>query len=688
MTESTLGLIFYSWILTFIWQWISTPFLIYFFRKKLFDGGWAWGRIISWLSIGLLTWFLSHLGLPLNTRKSVWLFTVLGLTFSSWFYVKKKKVLKEFIKSHLLVIGVEETIFFLGFFIQSFIRSFNPAILDLEKFMDAGLMMSYLRSPTLPLEDMWLAGEKVNYYTFGQFLGAQATHFWGIDLAYSYNVLLGLLFGLLLLESMSLVVNILASVLGKSISPRAKTWTLIRSGLVGAFLVGVGSNSHPIWFFLKNRTMEGYWYPDATRFIENTIHEFPTYSFVVSDLHAHVWSMPIVLLMVLVIWFWMNSILSVKKFVLRTLSQEKYIHWSLVAGGLLGVLAMTSTWDAMIYSLFLAMAGLLILVKKTKLFLPLLSSAVVTVVCMLVVSSAWWLNFDSISEGVRWVELRSPVRELVILWGGHIFFTSIAALFAFLQIGKTEDERFKYTYLFIVSMILTAWLLILLPEFFYMKDIYPNHPRANTMFKLTFQSYILMGLGIGWLYGFLQKKIFSRDIRMVFTACILVFMMGVAVYPYNAFKNYYSNFEKPVGLNGLAWLEDQHPDDFLGIQWLQGNAVYGDHVLEAVGESYTTFARVSTFSGVPTVLGWRVHEWLWRGGFDIPSKRTDEVKIIYENPLSNEAREILRRYDVQYIFIGDMEREIYSIKDEQSMRALGNVVFQSGNTTILRVKIL
>ena len=39
--------------------------------------------------------------------------------------------------------------------------------------------------------------------------------------------------------------------------------------------------------------MNTYWYPNATRFIPWTIHEFPSYSFVVSDVHGHVLSIPL-----------------------------------------------------------------------------------------------------------------------------------------------------------------------------------------------------------------------------------------------------------------------------------------------------------------------------------------------------------------------------------------------------------
>ena len=54
--------------------------------------------------------------------------------------------------------------------------------------------------------------------------------------------------------------------------------------------------------------MERYWYANATRFIPFSIHEFPSYSFVVSDSHGHVLSIPFVLLLIglLIVLFGMH----------------------------------------------------------------------------------------------------------------------------------------------------------------------------------------------------------------------------------------------------------------------------------------------------------------------------------------------------------------------------------------------
>ena len=49
------------------------------------------------------------------------------------------------------------------------------------------------------------------------------------------------------------------------------------------------------------------------------------------------------------------------------------------------------------------------------------------------------------------------------------------------------------------------------------------------------------------------------------------------------------------------------------IRWLDETIEGQPVVLEANGDSYSDYERVSAMTGLPTVLGWYVHEWLWRG---------------------------------------------------------------------------
>lgn len=662
----------FAWLLTAVWQYSTAPWLAVLTKRHAPDGGWGFGRLSGWLVISLVVWFLAHFGLAVNQPAFIWIITLLLAIPAHRIWRSRSTELVAILSPKKKIIIWEEALFLIGFVALSLIRSFHPQILDLEKFMDAGLMVSYSKSPILPLQDMWLAGEKFNYYTFGHFMGALASQYWRIPVSVSYNLLLGLIAGLLLMQVFSMVATLVATT-----NRKASLKALVASGLVGVLLVVVGGNGHAAWHLIKNGNFKGYWYPDATRFIDRTIHEFPSYSFIVSDLHAHVWSLPIVLLTIMAIGYWLAELHEVVK-------AKKAVYWwqtAAVVGLLLGVLVMTSSWDAAIYSLLLGVLGIISLIKNPRCIFKLMLSALMIVIMMIVGSSMWWLNFESISEGVRVAREHSPFWQLLVLWGPHVA-TSVLSLAVGIGLLWRSKKNYSW-YILLAGLVITAFCLLVLPELIFVKDIYPNHPRANTMFKLTFQAFTIMGIAIAWLAGWVQSTRISTRITWPIRIWLLLVLCGVLLYPFFGYRDYYDRMANYQGLDGTQWLAEQHPDDFAAIEWLNSTVKGRPVIVEAVGESYTTFARVSTFTGFPTILGWRVHEWLWRGGFEIPGKRTEEVKQIYEEPLSSNAATILNQYQVRFIFVGDKEREAYSALNETGLKSLGRTVFQSGETFIV-----
>jgi uncharacterized membrane protein len=705
MTQD-LFMIGYAWMTTFVWQWLAVPWLVNRFKSHSFTGGWAFGRVFTWLAISLVIWFTAHAGLPTNTPGVIWLVTLVFAMLSWKEFKAHRTELLVWLKQQRAAILCQELLFVIGFFGLALIRTYQPAILDLEKFMDAGLMISYQRSPLLPLQDFWLSGKNFNYYTFGHFMGAVTSQFWGIEIRYAYNILLGLICGLVLMQSFAIVVDLVAGGALAIQSDRAKT--SLKAGFIGALIVGLGGNGHTLWFWLKNHTFLGYWYPDATRFIDRTIHEFPAYSFIVSDLHAHVWGIPLVLLLVWVIWQW------AKAWQTLTTEQQSWFGWwgepithlVLAIGVLLGTLIMTSTWDFAIYGLLLGWVGFGLLAGNWKRIGAMAAMAACIGGLAFITSSPWWLHFESISQGVQIAYEHSPLWQLAVLWLPHVLLSSLAVWFAIRewrvipQAAKSKAPAKvvalqQATLLMIVALVITAICLLVLPELIFVKDIYPNHPRANTMFKLTFQGFIMMGLAIGWLYGqvltWFESKAerpaskSQRLGRLGIVALLLIFLSAVGIYPYFGFRDYYGGLKQSQGLDGMIWLQTGSPDDFQAIQWLKQITIGRPVVLEAVGESYTEFGRVSVFTGLPTVLGWRVHEWLWRGGFEIPGQRTEEVKTIYERPGTPEAQTLLSQYQVRYIFVGDREREAYPDLDLAGLEALGQVVFRSNQTEVIAI---
>ena len=254
-----------------------------------FDEGYFFSKAVG---IALVSWIVYVLGtLKIAPFTNVTTLISLGALFllSFRFHGKASK------KNRLILF--EEFFFFFALLFWTWVKAHEPSIRGLEKFMDFGFMQSILNSRYFPPPDMWYAGDPVNYYYFGHLVTSVLTKLSGQSLAYTFNLMLATIFAFCFTMSFSI---------GKQLT--GKIW----GGLLTAFLVTFAGNMQTIYAFTKGYlgdnvapfwnlgwTIEGlntYWYANATRFIPFTIHEFPSYSFVVSDVHGHVLSIPFTLL--------------------------------------------------------------------------------------------------------------------------------------------------------------------------------------------------------------------------------------------------------------------------------------------------------------------------------------------------------------------------------------------------------
>ena len=109
-------------------------------------------------------------------------------------------------------------------------------------------------------------------------------------------------------------------------------------------------------------------------------------------------------------------------------------------------------------------------------------------------------------------------------------------------------------------------------------------------------------------------------------------------------------------------------------------------ILEGVGDDYDpSAARVSTRTGLPTVLGWPTHEFRLQDTWAPLNERKEDVETAYNTTSLATARAILDKYDVQYVYVGDLEHEIYSEAGLHKFVGLGEVVFRQGRVTIYEV---
>jgi uncharacterized membrane protein len=230
-------------------------------------------------------------------------------------------------------------------------------------------------------------------------------------------------------------------------------------------------------------------------------------------------------------------------------------------------------------------------------------------------------------------------------------------------------------------LILLASLLILAPDFVYLRDGFGY--RINTVFKFYYQAWQLWAMAAA--FGTAVLLLNLRGIWNVVWRVVLglVLVAGLA-YPVLAFLNKTNNFKPATGYNldSSAHLDSENPDDAAAIRYLQ-SAPLGV-VAEAIGGSYSYGARISTHTGLPTVIGWTWHEYQWRGNWDAHGNRETDIKTLYEVPDWDAARVIIDRYQIRYIVVGVLERTTYNVSDAKFQQHLV-VLFQAGDTVVYGV---
>ena len=233
---------------------------------------------------------------------------------------------------------------------------------------------------------------------------------------------------------------------------------------------------------------------------------------------------------------------------------------------------------------------------------------------------------------------------------------------------------------FICLLILLGAALTAFPEFFYLRDQFGT--RMNTIFKFYFQAWILWGIVAAYVSVELICTLKGLKQKLFSLVCILSIAGGLA-YPTIML------WEKTNGLNptkwtldGNAYLETYYQDDYAAIQWLAQQPL--GVVSEAIGGSYSEYARVSTRTGFPTVLGWPGHEGQWRGGYSEVGSRESDIKELYTTVDWNTAWLIIERYDIRYIFVGSLEKTLYNANADTFTSNLPTV-YQNSSVIIFEV---
>ncbi|MBI5953424.1 MAG: hypothetical protein HY865_17360 [Chloroflexi bacterium] len=232
---------------------------------------------------------------------------------------------------------------------------------------------------------------------------------------------------------------------------------------------------------------------------------------------------------------------------------------------------------------------------------------------------------------------------------------------------------------FVLLLLLLGGILILAPEFVYLRDQFGY--RINTVFKFYYQAWMLWSLAAAFAAAWLFQNLKAVE-NIIFRVVTALIVFAGLLYPALGLMTKTDNFKPFFGftLDDFDRVKRENPDEAAAIEFLQ--TVPNGVVAEAIGGSYLSqFARVATYTGLQNVLGWPGHEAQWRGGYEPQGTRNDDIMRLYTTTQWDEAQAIINFYNIRYIFVGTTEYATMPVKEEK-FRAHLKIIFQQGSVTV------
>ena len=794
---------------------VTLPLTFVVFRP-LADRGYLLGKALGILLVGLVVWLLASLQWMAFSRASIALAIALMALVSLGILVFRWKEIIDFVRRRWATLVVAELIFLAAFLAFVLVRMANPDLWHPyrggEKPMDFAYLNAVLRSTIMPPYDPWFGGGYLNYYYWGQFLTAMLIRMTGIVPTTAFNLAVPTFFALTVGGVYSIVYNLVRSAGRKlddsiGILGAAPRLSPVLVGLVGVAFVTVLGNldgaiqvGHGVKNVIAGQPFGEFDFWRSSRMMPpdppgHEITEFPFFTFLFADLHAHLMAIPFTVLVVGLSLAVVLAAANRTKSTSRLAGRAAYIRGILTDAGLLrlailgiavGSLAPLNTWDLPTYIIVAAAAILFAeFITHGGLGLIVLLRAGVKAAFMAAVGFAAFLPYhlagetfynsvqpttntttlwqflaisglfvfiigtfavDELADGARrqggalWRRFgrlqavldgdgSEPVSVpwLIVLIVGALLlglaltaaFTGVVGStvpFVFVLVmmlavvgvgvllkGRTDAAQLGFVLMLaLVSMSLVVGLDFLRVE----GDI----DRLNSIFKFYLQVWVMLGIASTYLLWrlFRTQRSFLRHIasvRQVWLVVLVVLVLSAAIYPVlgtrDRLRDRFAGYVTPLTLNGVAFMEGtayrEHSGDVIdlatdyeGIRWMQMNVEGSPIVLEAVTPSYRWGGRVAMYTGLPSVIGWQWHQEQQRWGYAYEvGRRISDVERIYSTHDSEVALELMRKYGVEYVYLGHLERIYFPGGMDKFKDGLGGAlekVFDNGDTAIYWVR--
>ncbi|MCJ7737479.1 MAG: DUF2298 domain-containing protein [Anaerolineae bacterium] len=747
------------WATMVLIGWAAFP-IVFKATTRLNDRGYGLAKILGLLLVSYATWLAASLKVMPNTRETIARMTALLALVGCGVAWLNRQSLREYIRTHWRLLAMYEVLFAALFALWCGVRVLNPdlwhPVVGGEKPMDFAYFNAVMKSTWFPPYNPWYSGSTTNYYYFGFVIIGTITKLIGTVPAIAYNLAVPLVYALTGCGAFAVAYSLFqgSSRLRRAGGFFAVACTVLLGNLgvvhlIRSRLILLGGELFPssipgfpetvaalrgLWEVIAHGASLGlrpeswYWYP--TRIIPTPpgevgpISEFPAFTFLYADLHAHMIALPITLLALALAVHW---------------ARTRRPGWLSVAlGGLvIGALWPTNSWD---YPTYLAvgivalgiggwptasdtdrrsveiraLAGrILMLAALTKIaFLPFTSNYVQGYSSLQVWRGSQtpldiylWIHAIALLPIVSWLALAGSdavkrlgfsrvvvpmligLAGLLVIGVGGVFaglptLPPVAALAvpiglvsAWLVFSRDSAVEVKL----LSFLIGTSTALSLGVEMLVLKG---DIGRMNTVFKFYLQVWVMLSLGAGVCYAAVLERFgqWQPEWRNLWSIAMGLLVAGGALFiPLGVRARAGDRMSPGVGttLDGMAFMEfatvydgaagqEDLPislhGDYEAILWLQDNVQGSPVIIEGLGSrEYLWANRVSIYTGLPSVIGWRWHQVQQRAALpdQMVQWRRDDVNTFYNTSSIPTALEILGRYGVRYIYVGAYEKAYY-----------------------------
>lgn len=704
----------------------------------LADKGYPFARLIGLMLFGYLAFLLGSNRVAI-TRASlayILLAMVVLCLLLAWFVREKladtfKKNWKQFL--------VEEAVTLIAFGFFLWVRYQNPDLWHPwrggEKPMDFSHLNAVIKSTTFPAYDPWFAGGYINYYYYGQILVGMPIKLLGVIPAVGYNIMLPLWYAMLVGGAFSVGWN-LATALGRRDGqepPRKLFGFPFWAGLLTAALLAflgnlgeakllgdafktLGSGGLPLdgagfgekitWLFkgigeaLKGATLpisEGSWYWNPSRTIPGeAITEFPYFTYLYGDLHAHLIAMPIV---VLAVGWGLSVLLHKEKWAEKKPFRWLGIVFALFVGALvIGALRPTNTWDYYTFTILnfaiLAYVGWKYIppleIRRFKPWMNRLLIPLCAIVVLFVLAQVMYAPFNNkfipgFSEIGLWSGEQTPISSYLTHWGLILFviaFWFAWETYAWMERTRLSEVRawakyrnFIYAALIglavvlavlllrgigiaLIALPLGAWALalLLLPGqsdvkklMFFMAGtgllltivvelvhLVGDIGRMNVVFKLYLQTWLLLTLVAGTGLAILWQDQVKWRLRsqLIFQIPLTLLVVSALLFPVFATRDKITDRMSLTAPQGLD-----------GMKYMESSVFNLNGIDMDLGQDYRAIQWMQdNIEGSPVILEAQAYEYYWGNRYTI---YTGLPGVVGWNYHQRQQRAVLRSEIVQ-----------------------------------------